>query len=116
MQTILGSNGQIGHELAEELYQNYTKELRLVNRHPKQIHPTDQTVAANLLDYDETVAAIDGSDIVYFTAGLPMNSDMWEQQFLGMLDNVIKASKQAHSKLVFFDNTYMYPKNATPPD
>ncbi|WP_268913637.1 NAD-dependent epimerase/dehydratase family protein [Lentilactobacillus sp. SPB1-3] len=114
MQTILGSNGQIGHELAEELYQNYTKELRLVSRHPKQIHPSDQTVAANLLDYNETLTAIEGSEIVYFTAGLPMNSDIMEQQFLGMLDNVIKASKQAHSKLVFFDNTYMYPKTATP--
>ncbi|WP_283679859.1 NAD-dependent epimerase/dehydratase family protein [Lentilactobacillus sp. Marseille-Q4993] len=114
MQTILGSNGQIGHELAEELYRNYTKELRLVSRNPKQIHPSDQTVAANLLDYDETVNAITGSDIVYFTVGLPMNPDMWEQQFLGMLDNVVNASKQAHSKLVFFDNTYMYAKDDTP--
>ncbi|AQW20691.1 NAD-dependent dehydratase [Lentilactobacillus curieae] len=114
MQTILGSNGQIGHELAEELYKNYTQELRLVSRNPKRIHPSDQTVAANLLDYDETLAAVAGSDIVYFTAGLPMNSDMWEQQFLVMLDNIINASKQAHSKLVFFDNTYMYPKNDTP--
>lgn len=32
MQTILGSNGQIGYELANELYQNYTKEIRLVWR------------------------------------------------------------------------------------
>lgn len=36
MQTILGSNGQIGYELANELYQNYTKELRLVGRHPQK--------------------------------------------------------------------------------
>lgn len=44
MQTILGSNGQIGYELAKELSTNYTKELRLVSRKPKKINPTDQLV------------------------------------------------------------------------
>ena len=29
-----------------------------------------------------------------------------------MMENVIKACQVNHSKLVFFDNTYMYPKNA----
>lgn len=36
MQTILGSNGQIGYELAKELYKNYTNELRLVSRKPQK--------------------------------------------------------------------------------
>lgn len=112
MQTILGSNGPIGHELAVELAQHYTQDIRLVSRHPTRINPNDELVAANMLNADETRAAIAGSDIVYFTLGLPMNSAMWEDQFPTMLANVIQACQVHHSKLVFFDNTYMYPKTA----
>lgn len=36
MQTILGSNGQIGHELAKELSKHYTTDIRLVSRNPKK--------------------------------------------------------------------------------
>lgn len=48
MQTVLGSNGQIGQEIVKALYKNYTKDLRLVSRHPKKIHETDQLVSADL--------------------------------------------------------------------
>ncbi|MCT0475173.1 NAD-dependent epimerase/dehydratase family protein [Lactococcus cremoris] len=112
MQTILGSNGQIGHELAKELYENYTKEIRLVSRKPQKIHDSDELVSADLLDFNETNNAISGSDIVYFTVGLPMASEMWMKQFSKILDNVIEACKIHRSKPVFFDNTYMYPKTS----
>jgi nucleoside-diphosphate-sugar epimerase len=112
MQTILGSNGQIGHELAKELSENYTKEIRLVSRKPQKIHDSDELVSADLLDFNETNNAISGSDIVYFTVGLPMDSEMWMKQFSKILDNVIEACKIHRSKLVFFDNTYMYPKTS----
>ena len=112
MQTILGSNGQIGHELAKELYENYTKEIRLVSRKPQKIHDSDELVSADVLDFNETNNAISGSDIVYFTVGLPMDSEMWMKQFSKILDNVIEACKIHRSKLVFFDNTYMYPKTS----
>jgi nucleoside-diphosphate-sugar epimerase len=112
MQTILGSNGQIGQELAKELYKNYTKELRLVSRKPQKVNESDQLYPANLLNFSEANAAIAGSEIVYFTVGLPMNSVMWEQQFPIIMKNVLEACKIHQSKLVFFDNTYMYPKNS----
>lgn len=114
MQTILGSNGQIGYELAKALYKNYTKDIRLVSRSPKQINPTDQLVSADLTDFEQTKKAVQNSDIVYFTVGLPMNSDLWETNLITITTNVIKACKDSHSKLVFFDNTYMYPKDKTP--
>jgi len=114
MQTILGSSGQIGQELAKELYKNYTHDIRLVSRNPRKVNPEDQLHPANLLNFEETNQAVAGSEIVYFTAGLPMNSDMWTAQFPIMIDNVIRACQINHSKLVFFDNTYMYAKNATP--
>jgi nucleoside-diphosphate-sugar epimerase len=114
MQTILGSNGQIGYELAKELYKNYTTDIRLVSRNPKTINPTDQLFPADLMDFNQTKKAIENSDIVYFTVGLPMDTELWETNFLKITKNVIRACKETRSKLVFFDNTYMYPKDHTP--
>ncbi|MCO7179678.1 NAD-dependent epimerase/dehydratase family protein [Lactococcus formosensis] len=112
MQTILGSNGQIGQELAKELFKKYTKDIRLVSRKPRKVNSTDHLFPEDLLKFEEASAAIAGSEIVYFTAGLPMNSELWEEQFPLMMKNVIEACKLHQSKLVFFDNTYMYPKNS----
>ncbi|GEP85085.1 Putative NADH-flavin reductase [Staphylococcus piscifermentans] len=112
MQTVLGSNGQIGQEIAKELYKNYTKDIRLVSRKPHKIHDTDEVVPADLMKYEDTLKAIEGSDVVYFAVGLPADSEMWEKRFPVMMENVIKACAETHSKLAFFDNTYMYEKNA----
>ncbi len=111
MQTILGANGQIAEELARELKRNYTSEIRLVSRHPKKVNETDTLFAANLLNREQANEAVKGSDIAYFTLGLPMDSKMWEAQFSVIMANVIDACKQYGVKLVFFDNTYMYPQN-----
>ena len=111
MQTILGSNGQIGQEIAKEIYRNYTKNIRLVGRKPKKIHETDELVAADLMKYEDTLKAVEGSEIVYFAVGLPANSEMWEERFPVIMKNVIKACQETNTKLAFFDNTYMYEKN-----
>ncbi|KAF5278911.1 hypothetical protein FQR65_LT15507 [Abscondita terminalis] len=55
--------------------------------------------------------AVKGSEIAYFTLGLPISSDLWEQQFPLITQNVIDACKINNAKLVFFDNTYMYPQD-----
>lgn len=109
MQTVLGANGQIGNELALAL-RHYTDDIRLVSRKPKQVNGTDQLVSANLLDADETLKAIEGSKIVYFTAGLPIDTAMWVEQWPIMMRNVINACAVHNAKLVYFDNTYMYPQ------
>ena len=111
MQTILGATGQIAVELARELARNYTSELRLVSRNPHKVNETDEVVAANLLDAQQTAAAVKGSDVVYFTAGLPPDTAMWEAQFPTMLRNALDASRASAAKFVYFDNTYMYPQD-----
>jgi len=113
-QTILGANGQIAEELVKELKLHYTNDIRLVSRNPKKIHETDELFPANLLDAEATAKAVEGSDIAYLTVGLPMNSQMWVDQFPIMMRNVIDACKKHGTKLVFFDNTYMYPKTSEP--
>ncbi|MBL0912564.1 MAG: NAD-dependent epimerase/dehydratase family protein [Bacteroidia bacterium] len=114
MQTILGANGQIADELAKELHKNYTTDIRLVSRDPKKVNDTDQLFIADLLDAQATDKAVAGSEIAYLTAGLPMNAQVWTEQFPVMMKNVIEAYKKHKTKLVFFDNTYMYAKNSEP--
>ena len=111
MQTILGANGQIGEELARELKRNFTSDIRIVSREAKKVNDTDEVFPADLSIREKAIEAVKGSGIVYFTLGLPISSDLWEQQFPLIIRNVIEACKINGAKLVFFDNTYMYPQD-----
>ena len=112
MQTILGANGQIATELARTLHQHHTGDLRLVSRNPRKVNDDDTLMAANLLDAGRTTQAVKGSRIVYFTAGLPPDSTLWEEQFPVMLKNALQACRMAGASFAYFDNTYMYPQNS----
>lgn len=114
MQTVLGANGQIAEELTRYLHANVTDDIRLVSRNPRKVNETDQLLKANLMDQEATAAAVQGSDIAYLTVGLPMDSELWEQQFPTMMANTIAACQKHGTKLVFFDNTYMYPRTDAP--
>jgi nucleoside-diphosphate-sugar epimerase len=111
MQTILGANGQIGEELAKELKRNFTSDIRIVSRDARKVNDTDEVFSADLSIREKAVEAVKGSEIAYFTLGLPISSDLWEKQFPLILRNVIDACKMNGTKLVFFDNTYMYPQD-----
>ena len=111
MQTILGANGQIAIELARELRREYTDDLRLISRNPRKVHGEDELVSADLLDAEQTREAVKGSSIVYFTAGLPPDTELWERQFRTMLKNALDACRAAGAAFAYFDNTYMYPQD-----
>ncbi len=106
MQTILGSGGAIGIELAKALV-NYTKEIRLVSRNPKKVNDTDTLHPANLTSRDEIFAAVKGSEVVYLTIGLEYKAKVWQAVWPPLMQNVIDACIENKSKLVFFDNVYM---------
>lgn len=110
MQTILGAGGSIADELARELHQHYTTDIRLVSRNPKRVNESDDLFPASLLDAERTARAVAGSTIAYLTVGLPINTALWQAQFPQMMRNVIDACQRHGTKLVFFDNTYMYPQ------
>ncbi|MDO5668900.1 MAG: NAD-dependent epimerase/dehydratase family protein [Corynebacterium sp.] len=110
-QTILGASGQIAVELARELHRQHTDDIRLVSRSPRALHPSDTVVAADLLNAGQAKSAVAGSDIVYFTAGLPPQTELWEQQFPTMLRNSLDAAREAGAAFAYFDNTYMYPQD-----
>lgn len=111
MQTILGASGQIAIELARELNRAHDADLRLVSRNPRPVNESDSLMRADLLDAQQTTAAVEGSEIVYFTAGLPADTDLWEAQFPTMLRNALEATRAAGAKFAYFDNTYMYPQD-----
>jgi uncharacterized protein YbjT (DUF2867 family) len=79
MQTIPGANGQIAVELARELRRSHTDDIRLVSRTPRKVNDTDTLVSANLLDARQTAQAVQGSRVVYFTAGLPPDTALWKR-------------------------------------
>lgn len=111
MQTILGATGQIAVQLARVLHREHTTDIRLVSRNPRKVNHSDTVIAADLLDTDRTAAAVEGSSIVYFTAGLPPDTELWERQFPTMLHNALRAARAAGAKFAYFDNTYMYPQD-----
>jgi len=107
MQTILGAGGAIGIELAKSL-KNYTKEIRLVSRNPKKVNETDELMATDLLNTEDVRKAVKGSEIVYVTVGFPYSTKVWQEVWPKFISDVIAACKEFNSKLVFFDNMYMY--------
>jgi len=107
MQTILGSTGVIGTELAKSLTR-YTDKIRLVSRNPKRVNPTDQLVTADLTDREQVLSAVAGSEVVYLTVGLEYKIGVWQTQWPVIMQNVIEACKIHKAKLVFFDNVYAY--------
>ncbi|WP_413533534.1 NAD-dependent epimerase/dehydratase family protein [Empedobacter brevis] len=111
MQVILGANGQIGEELARELKRNFTSDIRIVSKNAQKVNDTDEVFSADLMIKEKAIEAVKGAEIAYFTLGLPISSDMWESYFPKILQNIIEACKVNGTKLVFFDNTYMYPQD-----
>ena len=106
-QTILGSGGAIGKELAKALTE-FTTDIRLVSRNPVKVNPGDELVSADLLNPVELESSVKGSSIVFVTVGFPYSLKVWESSWPLFIDNVIEACKKHKSKLVFFDNIYMY--------
>jgi len=110
MQTILGSGGVVGIELAKAL-KEFTSEIRLVSRNPKKVNTTDELMPADLLNAADVRKAVQGSSVVYVTVGFPYSIKVWKESWPKLITNVIKACKEHNCKLVFFDNIYMYDSN-----
>jgi nucleoside-diphosphate-sugar epimerase len=111
MQTILGSGGTIGSDLAKELTA-YTDRIRLVSRTPKKVNPTDELFPADLSSRDQVFKAVEGSEVVYLTVGFDYNIKIWREKWPALMRNTIDACQKWGAKLVFFDNVYLYDVNA----
>ena len=107
MQTILGSGGAIGIEVAKALV-SYTDKIRLVSRSPQKVNESDELYSADLTKPNEVLKAVEGSEIVYLAVGFQYKLKVWQSTWPAVMNNVINACKHHNAKLVFFDNIYMY--------
>ena len=106
LHTILGANGTIATELLPVLHEN-NEQIRLVSRHPRPVSYA-QTIAADMLNYEQVASAVQGSDIVYLLVGIEYNYKVWQREWPVIMRNVINACKAANARLIFFDNVYPY--------
>lgn len=113
VQTILGSGGAIGIPLAREL-KNYTDNIRLVSRNPQKVNETDELLAVDFNDLNQIDRAIAGSEVVYVTVGFDYKLKVWQKTWPAFMQEVINSSKKYGTRLVFFDNIYLYAKNSIP--
>ena len=65
-------------------------------------------------NFSEVSKAVEGSEVVYVTIGFDYKLSVWQNTWPPFLESVIRACKDHGSKLVFFDNVYMYAKSAIP--
>jgi nucleoside-diphosphate-sugar epimerase len=107
MQVILGGGGAIGVELAKEL-KYFSKRIRIVGRDPQKVNDSDELFVADLTQKEEVAKAIENCDVAYLTVGLPYKVKVWQLQWPVIMKNTIDACKKNNTRLVFFDNIYMY--------
>ena len=108
MHTILGAGGPVAGALTQELI-NANQIIRLVSRKPLQTTGANVTwQKADLLNYDEVLAAAEGSTVIYLVAGLVYDKEIWKVQWPVIMQNVINVTKATGARLIFFDNVYMY--------
>ena len=113
MQTILGAGGDISALLAKELT-TYTSQIRLVSRNPQKVNASDELMPLDLMKRENVLKAIEGSEVVYLTVGFTYDVRIWEKQWPLLMQYVIEGCLRYNAKLVFFDNVYMYDRNAIP--
>jgi nucleoside-diphosphate-sugar epimerase len=103
---LLGAGGAIGDELARLLIER-GETVRLVSRHPKETVGAE-SFAADLSDASQTNASVEGAGIACLLAGLPYQLSVWRELWPRIMRNVIEACKRSGTRLLFFDNVYMY--------
>ncbi len=114
MQTILGAGGALGTHLTRVL-PAYSGQIRLVGRNPAKVNEDDLLFKADLMDPQQVRSAVAGSEVAYLTVGLPYKLKVWREQWPVIMENVILACSESGSRLVFFDNMYMYGDNSLAP-
>jgi nucleoside-diphosphate-sugar epimerase len=78
-----------------------------VARNPKTIDGT-QSMAADLSDAAQTRAAVEGAETACLLVGLPYDLSVWRELWPRIMRNAVDACKNSGTKLLFFDNVYMY--------
>src|SRR5690554_4289915 len=101
---IIGANGPIG----KEIYQILKSSDQEVYRFGRRKIYEDDYICGDALDLDNVLEAVKDKKYIYITIGLKYDHKVWKQQWPKIIDNIILAAKKENSKIIFFDNIYMY--------
>lgn len=105
MYAVLGAEGNIGKLVVKELQQRGLQ-VRSISRQPDHSQP--DLHKADMLKIEETVRALEGCSHVFLVLGLPYKTITWQEQWPTIMSNVITAAQKTGSRIIFFDNIYMY--------
>lgn len=106
MVAILGAGGPVGTGLGAELAAKGVA-FRVVSRNPRPVEGA-QELAADLSDPAAMRAAVDGADVACLLVGLKYDTAVWKALWPRIMRNAIDACRRTGTKLLFFDNVYMY--------
>ena len=106
MISILGAGGAIGTELARELTKR-RRPYRLVGRNPTA-EGAAEVIRADVTSLEDTHRAVAGAETAVLLAGLKYDLAVWREMWPRIMRNTIDACKRSRTRLVFFDNVYMY--------
>ena len=67
-----------------------------------------KSLKGDLTVLSEAISSIKGSSIVFLCVGLPYDHKIWERTWPRIMKHTIEACIRTNSKLIFFDNVYMY--------
>ncbi|HKD60287.1 MAG TPA: NAD-dependent epimerase/dehydratase family protein [Terracidiphilus sp.] len=109
MYAILGAGGSVSNELVKLLAARNLP-FRSVSRHAAPAPGAVENKSADLTNHEQTLEAVAGSEVVFLLVGLKYDHKLWANMWPRIIDNVVDACKRAGSRLIFFDNVYMYGK------
>jgi nucleoside-diphosphate-sugar epimerase len=104
---IIGAGGSVGSLLSAELNAMGVR-MVLAGRNPTKVNPDDEIIRTDARNPDEVRNAVKNTETAYLLLGLPYNTAVWKRDWPIVMDNAIKACSESNTKLVFFDNVYMY--------
>ena len=99
---VLGGNGVVGRETRAALLRR-DQEVRSISRSD-----------ADLLDATAAASAFSGADVAYLTVGIPYSTKVWQRDWPVIIQNTIDACLANGSRLVYFDNVYVYGRTVGP--
>jgi len=107
---VLGATGGLGSAVVFELAQR-ERSVIAVTRNLQKARKMFQNIdveirQANLMEQEQTLAAVQGADVVYHCVNVLYTK--WLKEFPIINNNILAAVKEVGANLVFADNLYMY--------
>lgn len=97
----------MGDELVRQLTAK-RQPFRLVSRRAHAHQGAAEVMHLDLTNRDQAAVAVKDASVAFLLAGLKYDRSVWAEQWPKIMTSTIEACKWSGTKLVFFDNVYMY--------